>query len=49
MNTKNKLYRNAVLLKTKPKSRPVPELAPRRDPLIWAMFGPNYKPTGAKS
>ncbi|SCC93521.1 hypothetical protein THIX_60734 [Thiomonas sp. X19] len=49
MDAKSKLYRNAVLLKTKKKSGPMPELAPRRDPLIWALFGPNYKPTGAKS
>lgn len=50
METKSKLYRNAVLLKTKkPKAKPVPTLAPRRDPMIWALFGPNYKPAGAKS
>lgn len=49
MDAKSKLYRNAMLLKTKKKSRPVPEHAPRRDPLNWALFGPNYKPAGVKS
>lgn len=48
METKSKLYRSGQQIK-KPKAKPVPELAPRRDPWVWAFFGPKYKPTGAKS
>jgi len=43
-----RVYRSGQQVK-KPKVKPVPTLAPRRDPMIWALFGPNYKPAGAKS
>lgn len=43
-----RVFRSGQQIK-KPKAKPVPTLAPRRDPMIWALFGPKYKPAGAKS
>ena len=37
-----RVYRSGQQIKSK---RPVPQLAPRRDPWVWALFGPKYKPT----
>ncbi|SCC95245.1 hypothetical protein THIX_90014 [Thiomonas sp. X19] len=37
-----RVFRSGKAIKTK---RPVPELAPRRDPWVWALFGPKYKPS----
>ncbi|MDE2129435.1 MAG: hypothetical protein KGJ74_07195 [Betaproteobacteria bacterium] len=36
-----RVYRSGTQIKPK---KPAPELAPRRDPWVWALFGPKYKP-----
>ena len=37
-----RVYRSGQQIK--PKKKPVPQLAPRRDPWVWLIFGPKYKP-----
>ena len=40
-----RVFRSGTQIKSRP--RPQPQLAPRRDPWVWALFGPKYKPQGA--
>ncbi|MDE2129513.1 MAG: hypothetical protein KGJ74_07590 [Betaproteobacteria bacterium] len=43
--TPARVYRSGQPIKPK---KLVPQLAPRRDPWVWLIFGPKYKPnTGA--
>uniref|UniRef100_E6PQ04 Uncharacterized protein n=1 Tax=mine drainage metagenome TaxID=410659 RepID=E6PQ04_9ZZZZ len=39
-----RVFRSGQQIK-KPKPQPQPQLAPRRDPWVWALFGPKYKPS----
>ena len=36
-----RVYRSGQRIKSK---KPVAQLAPRRDPWVWLIFGPKYKP-----